>query len=358
MITSVFVTGGSGFVGRLIVKAIQEQHPDWQVTVFDLERPGETIKEINFIRGDVTDLASIEHALASSNPSVVIHTAGLVPPLSERFGRRLQSKVLSVNVDGTRNMLSVSKEHGVSAFVWTGSCTAVIEDTRYSYRNVNEKYPTSTTSLIYGESKAMAEKLVLDSNTDGFATCALRPSTLFGPGDHQLVPSIHACIAKWETPFILGDAENLWDASYAPNVADAHVLAVENLLSSRSAAGEAIFIQNNEPVTFRDFCLEVWKNFGHYPPFEVRLPYGLAWFAGLCAEGFTWVTGGTYTLSRGSVNDACAIRYANGDKARALLGFEPRVGIEEGIRISCAEYKTRLETESRDQELKGEKRPK
>lgn len=180
---------------------------------------------------------------------------------------------------------------------------------------------------------------------------------LFGPGDHQLVPSVHACIAKGETPFVLGDAENLWDVTYAPNVADAHVLAVENLLSeAKSAAGEAIFIQNCESITFRDFCLEVWKNFGHYPPFEVRLPYSLAWFAGLMAECFTWVTGGTYTLSRGSVNDACGVRYASGDKARRLLGFVPRVGIEEGLKISCEEYKNRLKLQSRDLDIKMKRR--
>ena len=119
------------------------------------------------------------------------------------------------------------------------------------------------------------------------------------------------------------------------NVADAHVLAVENLLSTRTAAGEAIFISNEEPIRFRDFCLEVWKNFGHYPLYQIHIPVSLASFVGYIGEVVTWLTGTTTTLSRGSVLDACSTRYCSGEKARKILGYKPRMSIEEGIRISC-----------------------
>ncbi|KAJ5550766.1 hypothetical protein N7535_001294 [Penicillium sp. DV-2018c] len=167
------------------------------------------------------------------------------------------------------------------------------------------------------------------------ATCALRPSVLCGPGDYHLLPSIHSCIAEHKTVFVIGDGCNLWDVTYVGNVADAHVLAIENLLSCRTAAGEAFFIQNNEPISFRDFCMAVWAHFGHIPPFEVRIPERMAYLAGLACEMIAWVTGTTTVLSRGSVRDACAIRYASGNKAKEILGYEARVSIEEAIRLSC-----------------------
>lgn len=167
------------------------------------------------------------------------------------------------------------------------------------------------------------------------ATCSLRPSVLFGPGDYQLIPSIHACIAKRETPFVIGDGFNLWDVTHVDNVADAHVLAAENLVTSRTAAGEAFFIQNNEPITFRDFCLAIWAHFGHIPSWEFHIPKGLAYFAGLVCELATWATGSSTTLSRGSVQDACAVRYASGDKAKSILKYQPLVDLETGIRLSC-----------------------
>lgn len=143
-------------------------------------------------------------------------------------------------------------------------------------------------------------------------------------------------ILKHETHLVIGPGSNLWDVTYAPNIADAHVLAVENLLSSsKTAAGEAIFISNEQPITFRDFCLALWKEFGHIPQWEVHIPVSVANLAGWVAEWVTWVTGTPTTLSRGSVLDAVGTRYCSGEKARRLLGYKPRVGIEEGIRISC-----------------------
>lgn len=169
-----------------------------------------------------------------------------------------------------------------------------------------------------------------------------------GPGDPHLVPTLYNVISKGETPFIVGAAENLWDVTYVTNIADAHVLAAENLVTGpKTAAGEAFFIQNNTPITFRDFSLAIWKEFDHYPMFEISIPHSLAWFFGLMAEMASWATGSEFpTLSRGSVNDACAMRYASGKKAREILGFEPRVGLEEGIKLSCADLKLRLSGET------------
>lgn len=183
--------------------------------------------------------------------------------------------------------------------------------------------------------QAAAEALVLSASDERLGTCVLRPSVLCGPGDNQLIPLIHACIMKRETPYIVGDGLNLWDITYVENVAMAHRLAVQNLLSNRSAAGEAFFIQNNEPIPFRAFQLAIWAHFGHTPPFELRVPRSVAWLAGAIADCVSRITGAPTTLSLGSVSDAVSVRYASGDKARLILGYEPRVGIEEGIRLGC-----------------------
>ena len=158
---------------------------------------------------------------------------------------------------------------------------------------------------------------------------------IFGENDSQLIPSIHACIENGETLYIIGNGLNLWDTDYVGNVADAHVLALNNLFTSRTAAGEIFFIQNNETVPFRDLCLEIWKNFQHFPPYEVTIPESLGWAMGLLSEWYVWLAGKTTTLSRGSVMDACAIRYASQRKAEQILGHHPKVGLEEGLRISC-----------------------
>jgi sterol-4alpha-carboxylate 3-dehydrogenase (decarboxylating) len=176
---------------------------------------------------------------------------------------------------------------------------------------------------------------VLASNAPNFLTCSIRPSVILGPGDYQLVPTIHRCIKKFETPFVIGSAGNLYDFSFVTNVADAHVLAVTNLFTTKTAAGEAFFISNGEPIPFRDFCLAIWAEFNHVPPIEVRIPIFVAWLVGWLCELITYLTGTEATLSRGSVRDYTQTAYADLSKSRVVLGYEPRIKLRDGIRVSC-----------------------
>ncbi|KAL2848137.1 hypothetical protein BJY01DRAFT_160574 [Aspergillus pseudoustus] len=342
---NVLISGGAGFVGAATARAVAEKYPQCDITIIDLHPTGPTHvvpDSASFIQVDITNADEVSKALQQARPDVVIHAAGIVPVLAERFGRRIENQVWRANVEGTRNMLEAAKGSGANAFVYTSTCCVVTDDMGRPYPNIDEHWPTSPQPLIYGESKAAAEAFVLQYSRDVMPTCALRASVLCGPGDYQLVPAIHVCIAKRETPFVIGTGSNLWDVTYVPNIADAHVLAAENLMSSKTAAGEAFFIQNNETITFRDFCLAVWVHFGHIPPFELHIAERLAYLAGLLSEASTWITGKTTTISRGSVQDTCAVRYANGEKARRILGYEARVGIEDGIRLSCEDLARRL----------------
>lgn len=181
---------------------------------------------------------------------------------------------------------------------------------------------------------------------------------LTGPGDVLLLPQVHALIAKRETPYVLGPASNLWDVTDVRNVAYAHVLAASNLLGIQattsmttqplalekgekalletpSAAGEIFFIQNNEPIYFRDFCLAVWAEFGHIPPWEVRIPTWAAWTVGAACEYLARLSGSAVTFNRGSIVEATAMRYASGEKAKRILGYENVVGLQQSLRESC-----------------------
>ena len=344
--TSLFVTGGAGFLGNWILVMVHEAHPDWTLVSFDKTAPLKPLDYVTYLQGDITSPRDVGRALAWASTSwattrvLVVHTAGIVPPLKYRYGRQVEKPVYATNLKGTQVVLDAARGAGAAGFVFTSSCCAVIDNLRYAYANIDESWPTSATrSTVYGESKARAERLVLAANdAESFPCCILRPSVLFGPGDYQLVPSIHACIAKGEMPFIVGAGTNLWDVTDVRNVAQAHLLAAENLLQppgGLSAAGEIFFIQNNEPIPFRDFCKEIWKNFGAHPTFEVHIPKALAHNLATVGDWVAWLLARPVTLSRGSVGDACAVRYASGDKAQRILGFVPKIGIEQGIRDTC-----------------------
>ncbi|KAI4152788.1 MAG: hypothetical protein LQ340_002709 [Diploschistes diacapsis] len=361
----IFITGGAGFVGRAIISRIQSTHPDWLLFCYDNvssvmnpstpPNPSVNHEKVTYITGDITDQESVEAALSKASPTLVIHTAGIVPSIADRYSRRREKEVFKTNIGGTETLLSASKATlSVRGFVWTGSCCSVIDDTRFQYPYADESWRTSSKdSTIYGESKSRAEALVLAANEPTpssperkgkpFLTTALRPCVLFGPDDYQLIPSVHACIAKHEMPYIIGDGLNFWDITDVRNVGHAHVLAAENLLSSNpTAAGEAFFIANGCPIPFRDFCRQVWKNFGAYPTVEVHVPVGLASLVAGVTHFVGMLLGMRPTLSPGSVADACAVRYCSEKKANNILGYEPIVGLEEGLWESCEAYKRRL----------------
>ncbi|KAJ4370772.1 hypothetical protein N0V83_005294 [Neocucurbitaria cava] len=282
--TRVLVTGGCGFLGTAIVSALLDTNR-FAITALDINPPslGSTTftQSVRYVRANILDTSALQTVFNEARPAIVIHTVGVYPLSAKRYSMRKEEveAVYQVNVEGTRNVIEASKACGAKGLVYTSSVTVVMDELDKDFRCVDERWPTGRATTSYGLSKtpssslqAQAESLVLRSNTPTFSTTALRSAPIFGPNDPACIPTIHSLIASHSTPFILGSATNLQDYVYIANVADAHVLAAANLLNSQTAAGEAIFITNGEPVTARDLCLAVWKEFGHVPSWETALP--------------------------------------------------------------------------------------
>ena len=134
MATAVLITGGSGFVGQAIVHALREKHPDWVIIVIDRSPPDCHESGVSYLFGDIRNADEISRVVSGIRPAAIIHSAGIVPSLAGRYGRKDRERVFHVNVDGTRNVIAAAKHAGVRALVWTGSCTAVTDDMRYQYR--------------------------------------------------------------------------------------------------------------------------------------------------------------------------------------------------------------------------------
>lgn len=353
-VVDVLVTGGSGFLGRGIVKALLQRHSKWRITIMDLHAPQPDVQKqiVGFVRADITSTENVNEAFLNYKPDLVMHTAGIVPARDYRYSTNSKQweKVKTINYQGTMNVLNATMASGCRRFVYTSSCTAVIDDLDHDYFNMDESVPLGHATLHYGKSKGMAEEFVLSKEhaAKGLKACALRPCTIIGPGDLAVISLIHDLIAKYETYFIVGDGDNLYDFMYIDNAVEAHVLAIENLLTTETAAGEAFFISNQEPVYFWDFLAYVWAQFGHVPAFQVHIPMQVAWVVGLILEVITWMFRLASTLDRGSVKDGVRTQYSNNEKAIRILGYVPKVKMAEGVRRSCEDYKRYLAEKEAD----------
>ena len=199
-----------------------------------------------------------------------------------------------------------------------------------------------------------ADKLVLESNSSTLFTCTLRPSGIFGPGDRTVIPGMYDVIKNGQTAFQIGDNTNLWDFTYVDNVAHAHILAAENLLTPEkdldfgSAAGQTFLITNGQPVYFWDFARGIWAAFGHVNPRKVYIPMALGYWLGLgsarplprkrltCrSEIAATLLGKEPGFTRFRVMTVCCTRYFDIRKAKRVLGYEPIVGLSEGVTRAC-----------------------
>lgn len=336
------ITGGSGFLGRAVVKAVREKYPGWKITVLDLHSPDPGLMHSidQFFSVDITSQQSVNQVFSKAGPfDIVLHAAGIVPARNLRYStnKRQWEKVKAINYGGTKNVVSAIMASECRNLVYTSSCTVVIDDLKHDYYHVDETVPIGLASLHYGRSKGMAEQHVLSPSLreQGLKACALRPCTIIGEGDTAVISVMYDLIAKGETNFIIGDGYNIYDFMYISNAVDAHILAIENLLTTQTAAGEVFFISNQEPVYFWDFLAFVWAQFGHVPRWKIYIPTAIAWLVGVLLEWITYLTGKASTLDTGSVQDGMRTQYTNNAKAREILGYMPRVGISEGVRRSC-----------------------
>jgi sterol-4alpha-carboxylate 3-dehydrogenase (decarboxylating) len=325
------VTGGCGFVGAAIARALEARGDE--VIVLDLA-PECPVEGVDYRRIDITDKAAVIEACRGVD--TIIHNASIVHTKQNK-----QDVVWSVNLGGTENMLEASRQQGVPRFVYISSGSVVYEGK--DIENGDESLPYSSVSQApYADSKIAAEKLVLAENgKGGLATCALRPHVVFGPGDNRFMPALLAKGRNGQLRFQIGRGIWLSDYTYVSNLTDAVLLADEALAKdglNSVAAGQAYFITNGEPMPFWDFIRKVAARLG-FPPIKYRAPKSLVYVIAAVMEGIDTLKGGTLNaedgLTRFAIRYICTHHYFSIEKARRELGYNPSVTIDEGIELTC-----------------------
>lgn len=338
---SVLLVGGAGFLGLHLVQQFHNADPKLKIHVFDIRSIPEQLpsyftfdpKSVVFHQGDLTSEKDVLGAIASSGCDVIVHSASPIHGQKQEIYEK-------VNVEGTKNLISCAKKSGIRALVYTSSAGVIFNG--QDIYNADERWPIPEVPMDgYNETKAIAESLIIEANSpsSGFLTVALRPAGIFGPGDRQLVPGLRAVARLGQSKFQLGDNNNLFDWTFAGNVADAHVLAAQKLLSSDqktrdSVAGEIFFITNDAPTYFWTLARTVWKADGHVDKYNIVLSKPVAILAGYLSEFVAKFTGKEPGLTPFRVKIVCAYRYHNITKAKTVLDYKPQVGLEQGIRYT------------------------
>ncbi len=323
----ILVTGGSGFLGRHLVSALEKAGYE-DIVVFN-RKPCEDLrsKHVSVIYGDLQDAEAVEKAMAGCD--AVFHVAakaGVWGPYSEYY---------RINVVGTQNVLQACLKHNVRYLVYTSSPSVVFNG--QSLVNVSEKvgYGNPRKMCAYAKTKMVAERLVLRANGEkGLKTVALRPHLIWGPGDNHLIPTILKA-AQQRRLFQVGNGDNWVDISYVTNVAQAHLLALKALQNaSSSVAGKVYFISQGDPVQLWPWLRQLLKKLGAPQP-HLKMPTGIAYSFGalfellyklLCIKRQP-------PMTRFVAKELSQSHYFDISAAKMDLHYVPQISNEEGMEL-------------------------
>jgi dihydroflavonol-4-reductase len=270
----VFLTGGTGFVGRHVALALAPQGADLRLLV----RKSSSLKNLEGIRGEtyVGDLLEPESLRAGlEGCDAVMHVAA-----DYRLWIRDPEAMYRANVDGTRELLRMAREAGVPRFVYTSSVATM--HFRTDGIVINEDTPVSIKDMVghYKRSKFLAEQEAIKAAQAGQQVIILNPTTPIGPNDAKPTPTgrIFVDFLKGKFPAYMDTGLNLVDVA---EVARTHVAAL-----TAGKPGKR-YILGGENLTLKQI-LDKMSAITGIPSPTVKIPFAVAATYAFFEE---WITG-------------------------------------------------------------------
>ncbi|MCP1675788.1 nucleoside-diphosphate-sugar epimerase [Natronocella acetinitrilica] len=320
----VLVTGGTGFSGKaLVTRLLTEGH---QVTALDYKEglKTEELRQLGaeVIIGSVTDKEIVSRSVAGVE--VVFHLAAAFRELNVP-----ESFYDEVNIEGTRNVVEAAQAAGVRRLIYCSTCGV---HGNVDHPPANEDAPIQPADY-YQKTKYEAEPIVMAYNGKGMATVILRPAAIYGPGDPERFYLIYRRVASGSFP-MFGSGRTLYHPLYIDNLVDAFMLCMED----GKGDGRAYLIADEHYVSVEELVRAVAKALS----VEVRIPHFPVWpvvVAGHVCERVCKPFGVTPPIFPRRVDWYRQNRAFDISRARVELGYQPRIGLEEGLRRTAEWYR-------------------
>jgi nucleoside-diphosphate-sugar epimerase len=315
----VLVTGGGGFLGSGITKALLKE--DNEVSVVGRGRYPHLPASVKILQGDIRDSEFVN--LSLENIDTVFHTAAIPGIWGKDF--------FSINVQGTENIISACQNNSVRRLIFTSSPSVVFGNE--SLEGVDESIPYPEEYLCdYPRTKALAEKMVLHANNTNLSTVAIRPHLIWGPGDPHLVPRLLEKARKNKLVQV-GDGNNKVDILYIDNAVSAHLRACESLLGDANISGKAYFVSDGKPVVLWDWINQLLVQMGK-PIVSRKISYKNAMRLGAFLEGVygLFEIKSEPPMTRFLASQLSTSHYFDISRAKKDFNYEPLVSHEEGMR--------------------------
>ena len=301
----VLVTGGAGFIGSNLVRALLERGDEVRVLVnFSTGlRTNLDGLDLEIVEGELRSYERVHNAVRGTEIVFHLGALGSVP-------RSVQDPLTSgaVNVEGTLNVMLAARDEGIRRVVYASSSSIYGNQPELPLRESMAPDPISP----YGVAKLAAERYCVSFSRvySSFETVVLRYFNVFGPRQNPhsqyaaVVPLFITAIAAGEPVTIFDDGDQSRDFTYVDNVVAANLLAAD----AEDVSGRIFNISAGAPVTVNALAETIGRLLDR--PVERR-----------------------YLPPRpGDLRDS----WADVTDARHVLGFDPTVTLEDGLRRTAA----------------------
>jgi dihydroflavonol-4-reductase len=320
----VLITGAAGFTGVSLALTLSAAGHRVRGLIRSrdqaamLERAGVTT-----VAGDIRDPDVIRQA--TEGVDTVYHLAAVF-----RRAGVPDSEYREVHVDATRQLVELGAAAGVSRIVHCSSVGV--------HGSVSEEAPATEDAPfhpgdIYQETKLEGEQIALQTaDRAGVPLTVVRPGPIYGPGDKRLFKLIGGIARKRFR--LLGDGSPRFQMVYIDDLTEGFRLAAE----SPVAAGRTYILTGNEAPTLNELVDEI-AGVAHVASPRLRLPVWPFWLAGAVCEAVCIPFRIEPPIFRRRVKFFTSNRWFDTSRARAELGFAPKVTLRDGIRRTLESYR-------------------
>jgi nucleoside-diphosphate-sugar epimerase len=322
--SKVFVTGGSGFLGRTLIPALLAD--GFQVRALARsDGAASIVAELGAVAvaGDLSDEEALTTAMTGCD--LVVHAAARM----EQGGPA--ADYMPDNVAGIQTMLAAADNAGVHRFVSIGAAMCLLGGEPIV--NADESWPLHQPRYCgYAATKTIADQAVRAANRPGFATCVIRPGWIWGPGDPQL--DAIAAASRAGKMMLIDRGTHPLVTSHVDNVAHAITLALRHTDTDTDTDtdGQAYFIFDADTTTTGEFLSRLLATRGLPAP-NRSIPYPLARTVASTSEAaWRWLRRtGPPPISRLLVELNGRPFLVSDRLARAELGYQPVTSRDQGI---------------------------
>jgi len=323
----VLVTGGSGLVGKELIKQLLEKSRPVVAIYNKTQLPSFNSPLLQQVQCNILDVQGLEEIMQQNKVEQIYHCAAIVT-----FNPSRKQELFKINIEGTANVVNAALNSSVKKIVHVSSVAALGRIREHEAITEKMNWTEETSNSNYGKSKYLAEMEVWRGIAEGLEAVMVNPTMILGDGDWNAGSSQMFKTVYEEFPWY---AEGVTGYVDVRDVAKAMIELMESNISSER------FIISAEDRSFKEVFDMMAKAFGKKPPHKKVTPF-LAQIVWRLEAIKSLFTGKDPLVTKETAKTALAVVHFDNSKLKKFLPAFSYTPLSQTIKYTCAVLQQKL----------------